>query len=61
MKVKIEFTVDVDKKVLQRYLDDLGTDETIREFVNSYMIAGTQMLDESIEASIGDSHTTYLV
>jgi|DEB0MinimDraft_10_1074344.scaffolds.fasta_scaffold04166_7 hypothetical protein len=61
MKVKVEFTVDVDKEVLQRYLDDLGTDETIREFVNSYMIAGTQMLDESIEASIGDSHTTYLV
>lgn len=61
MKVKVEFTVDVDKEVLQRYLDDLGTDETIKEFVNSYMIAGTQMLDESIEASIGDSHTTYLV
>jgi hypothetical protein len=61
MKVKVEFTVDVDKEVLQRYLDDLGTDETIREFVNSYMIAGTQMLDESIEASIGDSHTTHLV
>lgn len=61
MKVKVEFTVEVDKKVLQRYLDDLGTDETIREFVNSYMIAGMQMLDESIEASIGDSHTTYLV
>lgn len=58
MKVKVEFTVDVDKAVVERYLSDLGSDEGVREFVSSYLAAGTMMLDETILNAIGEYHTT---
>lgn len=58
MKVKVEFTVDVDKAVLERYLSDLGTDESVREFVSSYLAAGTMLLDETIANAIGEYHQT---
>lgn len=61
MKVKVEFTVDVDKAVLESYMADLGTDETVREFVTSYLIAGTNLLDESIRNAIGEYHQTQLL
>ena len=41
MKIKIEFTVDVDAKTIGQYMEDLhAVDETKREFVRSYIISG---------------------
>ena len=41
MKVKIEFTVDIDTDVLTQYMTELGAlGESKRDFVKSTMIAG---------------------
>ena len=60
MKVRINVTVDVDAATIKRYLDDLGSDESVREFVAS-MIVCPSVLDESIESATGESHTTRIV
>mgnify|MGYP003624533375 CR=1 FL=1 len=40
MNIKINFSVDIDSKILGQYMADLGIeDETKREFVRSHMIA----------------------
>ena len=36
MKIKVSYTIDVDPKLVQFYIDDLESGETIREFVKSY-------------------------
>jgi hypothetical protein len=50
MKVKIEFTVDIDTDVLTQYMTELGAlDESKRDFVKSTMIAGAVgTLEESL-------------
>jgi|TARA_R110000803_G_scaffold67294_1_gene128989 hypothetical protein len=50
MKVKIEFTVDVDANVIQTYMDDLcESDKTKREFVKSWIQnSGISDLEESL-------------
>jgi len=58
MKIRVDLTVDVDKAVVERYLSDLGSDETVREFVSSYLAAGTMLLDETIANAIGEYHQT---
>ena len=41
MKIKIEFTVDVDAETIGQYMEDMhGFDETKREFVRSWIIDG---------------------
>jgi len=60
MKVKVEFTVDVDKAVVERYLSEIGGDETVREYVSSYLAAGTMLLDETIRNAIGEYHQTHI-
>jgi len=36
MKVKVSYTIEVDPKLVKFYLEDLQSDETVREFVKSY-------------------------
>lgn len=36
MKIKVSYTIDVDPKMVQFYIDDLESGETVREFVKSY-------------------------
>ena len=50
MKVKIEFTVDVDAEVIEAYMVELNaTDETKHEFVRSWIKAGgIGSLEESL-------------
>ena len=39
MKMKIEYTIEVDPIKAQIYLDEIGDDDSVREFVSSYMVA----------------------
>jgi hypothetical protein len=50
MKIKIEFTVDVDAAVIEAYMVELNaTEETKREFVRSWIKAGgIGSLEESL-------------
>ena len=50
MKVKIEFTVDIDADILTQYVTELGAlGESKRDFVKSTMIAGAVgTLEESL-------------
>ena len=50
MKVKIEFTVDIDADILTQYMTELGAlGESKRDFVKSTMIAGAVgTLEESL-------------
>ena len=55
MKIRIDFTVDVDADAVRAYMNELGTDETVREFVISSMVsAGVGCLEESIANSSGE-------
>jgi len=60
MKVRIDITVDVDAATIKRYINDQGSDESVKEFVTS-MIVCPSVLDESIENAIGELHTTRIV
>lgn len=53
MKVKIEFTVDVDAEVIDAYMVELNvTDETKHEFVQSWIKSGgIGSLEESLANS----------
>jgi hypothetical protein len=57
MKININYTVEVNKAVIKEYMQDLGvTDETLRQFVQSHMIAsGIGVLEESL-ANNGFGH-----
>ena len=55
MKIRIDFTVDVDAEEIRAYMNELAIeDETIRQFVISSMVsAGIGCLEESVTASCG--------
>jgi hypothetical protein len=62
MKVRIDFTIDVDPKVIRAYMDDLQTNETMKEFLVTWCssnAAGT--LDDSILNALDEYHTTRIV
>ena len=61
MKVKVQFTVDVDPRVIGPYVEDLGTGESIQEYVRSFLMAGTNQLDETVEMATGQRHYTDIV
>tara|TARA_R100000935_G_scaffold44284_1_gene67158 strand:+ start:458 stop:664 length:207 start_codon:yes stop_codon:yes gene_type:complete len=62
MKVRIDFTIEVDQAVIQTYMDDLETDETMKEFLVTWCSsAGTATLDESIRNAMNQHHTTMVV
>lgn len=58
MKIKIETTVNVDPEIIRAYQAELGcSDETIREFVRSWIISGgVGSLEESLMNN-GFDHT----
>ena len=60
MKVRIDFTIEVDPEVVRVYMDDhLENDETMKELlVTWYSYLGTAKLDESIRNAISKQHTT---
>lgn len=62
MKVRIDCTLDIDKKIMKTYIDDLGSEESIKEFiVTNIVTAGILSLDESIKNAIGEDHNIALV
>lgn len=36
MKIKVSYTIEVDPKLVKFYIQDLQSDETVREFVKSH-------------------------
>jgi hypothetical protein len=63
MKVRIDFTVDVDAEVIRRLMrDHHETDETLKEFLVSFCSSGSAIiLDDHVESSISEMHTTRVV
>ena len=63
MKVRIDFTIDVDADVIRRLMrDHHETDETLKEFLVSFCSQGSAMiLDEHVDSSISKMHTTRVV
>ena len=62
MKVRIDFTIDVDPKVIRAYMDDLETDETMKEFLVTWCsAAGAGTLDDSLHNALNEWHTTGIV
>ena len=49
MKIKVSYTVEVNPKLVEFYIKDLQSDETVREFVKSHCEAsGIGCLDETL-------------
>lgn len=49
MRIKVSYTVEVDPKLVKFYIDDIQSDETVREFVKSHCEAsGVGCLDETL-------------
>ena len=61
MKVKIEMTIDVDRKAILALMDDQLGDETPTEYVKSYLMACTSVLDQQIENECGIYHQTRIL
>lgn len=62
MKVKVNCTLEIDSKVMKAYIDDMGDNESIKEFVVRYIITGGIMcLDEGIKNAIAHEHTTEII
>jgi hypothetical protein len=61
MKVRVDFTVDVDAVVVREYMGEMGCgDETIADFVRSFLTC-PEILDESIGNSTGATHITRII
>ena len=61
MKVRLDFTVEVDEVVIRDYMDEMGCgDETIADFVRSFLTY-PEILDESIRNSTGATHITRII
>mgnify|MGYP003117979391 CR=1 FL=1 len=63
MKVRVDFTLDVDAKVIRRLMrDHHETDETLKEFLVSFCSSGAAMnLDDHVNSSLSEIHTTRVV
>ena len=61
MKVKIEMTIDVDRKAILALMDGELGDETPTEYVKSYLMACTQVLDQQIANETGIYHQTKIM
>jgi len=62
MKVRIDFTIDVDPKVIRAYMDELGIEETMKEFLVTWCsAAGSDTLDNSLSNALNEYHTTHIV
>jgi len=60
VKVKIEFTVDIDRKGIEAYMAFLQCgDETIKHFLTSRFASDAVFgIDQSMEAEVGGSYNT---
>ncbi len=62
MKVKIEYTVEIDQKVMETFMEEFGEEgESIKEFLTTYLACHTQALDENIYNALGEYHRTDIV
>jgi len=62
MKVKVDCTLEIDQEVMQTYIEDMGDNEAIKEFVVRYIVtSGIMCLDEGIKNAIGELHNTHIV
>ena len=63
MKVRVDFTLDVDAEVIRRLMQDHHeTDETLKEFLVSFCSSGAAMnLDDHVNSSLSEIHTTRVV
>ena len=62
MKVKIEYTVEIDQKVMEMFMEEFAEEgESIKEFVTAYLACHTQVLDENIYNALGEYHRTDIV
>lgn len=53
MRIKVEFTLEINSKVIRAYISEMGDGESVKEFVtNSIMDAGLLNLDEGIKNAI---------
>ena len=57
MKVKIEMTIDVDRKAILSMIDEWD-DETPSEYVKSFIMSSVNNLDEAILNNTGEYHST---
>ena len=58
MKVRIDYTVEVNAATIKELLAEYDTDETVTQFVRSFLGATHNLLDETIEGAIGITHKT---
>ena len=62
MKVKIEYTIDINQKVMKMFMEEFGEEgESIKQFVTTYLASHTQVLDENIYNALGEYHRTDIV
>jgi len=63
MKVRVDFTLDVDAEVIRKLMrDHHETNETLKEFLVSFCSQGSAIiLDEHVESSISEMHSTRVV
>ena len=61
MKIRIDYTVEVDPAVIRELIADYGTGETVAEYVRSYLGSVAPLMDETIEAAIGVQHQTNVI
>tara|TARA_B100001939_G_C16838654_1_gene572103 strand:- start:555 stop:758 length:204 start_codon:yes stop_codon:yes gene_type:complete len=62
MRIKIEYTVEVDRDKAQSYLDEIGDGDNVREFVKSYCVAvAVDQMQEMFVNTIGEYGVVALV
>lgn len=62
MKMKIEYTIEVDTDKAQIYLDEIGDDDSVREFVGSYCVAvAVDQIQQLFVNAIGEHKVVSLV
>ena len=62
MRIKVEFTLEINSKVIRAYIAEMGDGESVKEFVANYIVtAGILCLDEGIKNAIGKDHLTGIV
>ena len=61
MKVKVDFTVEVNSLVMRDYMAEIGRDdETIPAFVREFFLRSLEDLDLTVYQNLGVKHETRL-
>ena len=61
MKIRVDYTVEVNPAVIKTLISEYNTGETVPQFVRSYLASTTTLLDETILNAIGETHDTEIV